>query len=60
MWRSADLQHPHRVAVFLAEKLNDIFPLFCLGEWNFSPRNWRILGDFFIHQFFDVAHLLLA
>ncbi len=56
--RSADLQHANRVAVFLPEKLNDVFSLFRFGEWNFSPRNRRVLRDFFVHQFFDVALLL--
>src|SRR5215472_9402907 len=40
--RSADLKHANCVAVFLAEKLNDIFSLFCFVERNFRPRNRRI------------------
>src|SRR5207248_6274667 len=30
--RSADLQHAYGVTVFLAEKLNDVFPLLRFGE----------------------------
>ena len=56
--RSADLQHANRIAVFLSEKLNDVFSLFRFGERNFSPRNRRVLGNFFVHQFFNVALLL--
>src|SRR4029078_12833611 len=54
----ADLQYANLVAVFLPEKLNDVFPLFCLRKWNFSPRNCCILGNFFVPQFFHVALLL--
>src|SRR5262249_25708268 len=56
--RSADLQDANCVAVFLAEKLNNVLPLFRIGEWNFSPRNRRAIGNLFVHQFFNVPLLL--
>src|SRR5262249_18729037 len=47
--RSADLQDANCVTVLFAEKLNDLFSLFCFREWNLSPRNWRVLDNFFVH-----------
>jgi hypothetical protein len=54
---STDLQHTYGVAIFLTEKLNDVFSLSRFCERNFSPRNGRILADFLVHEFFDIALL---
>src|SRR5439155_7486029 len=54
---AANLQYTDNVAVFLAEKLNDVFSLFRFCERNLPPRNRRMLADFFVHQFFHIALL---
>src|SRR5207247_8776730 len=54
---AADLQYTDSVAVFLAEELDDVFSLFRFRKRNFSPRDRRILADFFVHQFLQLAFL---
>ena len=59
IWRSADLQNAHRVAVFFSEELDDVFSLPYLSIRNLCPRHGRIFRNLFVHQFLYVADLLL-
>src|SRR6266481_1983606 len=56
---ATDLQNADSIAVFLAKKLLNVGTFFRLGVRNFCPGNRRVLRDFFVHQFFHVADLLL-
>ena len=55
---AADLHDADEVAVFVAEELHDVGALFRFDVGNLCPGNRRALGDLFVHQFLDLAHLL--
>ena len=55
---SADLHHPHDIAVLVAKELLDIRTLLRFRVRNFPPRDRRLLRDLVVNQLLDRAHLL--